>query len=200
VALFRTINGLAGNAAVDALFLFLTRIGQGGAVWLALAVLLWLGAGRLPGLRRLGAARWRTVGISMVVALALAGATESGLKLLIGRLRPSYALTGVHVIGAAPASYSFPSGHALSSFAAAMVLVTALRRLERRREPLAPVADGLGAMVLATLISFSRIYVGHHFPLDVLAGMLLGLLEGWAVWMAAERVLTRRHHAASSLH
>jgi membrane-associated phospholipid phosphatase len=63
----------------------------------------------------------------------------------------------------APATYSFPSGHATVSFACATVLALAVPRL---RVPL---------IVLAVLISFSRVYVGVHYPGDVLAGAVLGI-------------------------
>ena len=60
-------------------------------------------------------------------------------------------------------TYSFPSGHATVSFACATTLALAVPRLTW---PL---------FTLATLISFSRVYVGVHYPLDVLAGAALGV-------------------------
>jgi undecaprenyl-diphosphatase len=191
IALFYMINGWSGNAVLDALFLFLTYIGNSGAVWIALALLLLLGAGRLPGLSQPGHARWRAVGVVMLAALALSKVAEVLLKTAFARPRPAVTLAGAHVVGTLPASLSFPSGHALASFAAASVLLSALRWAARQGLPLAPMRDGWSAMALAALISFSRIYVGHHFPLDVLAGAAVGSLLGWVSWTAAALALGR---------
>jgi undecaprenyl-diphosphatase len=197
IALFHLINGLAGHPGFDTFFLFLSWIGEGGAIWIALAFLIVLGAGRLPGLRGPGSARWRAVGIGMLGALALAGVTQAVLKDMVKRPRPPLVLPGVHLIGSLPASYSFPSGHTLSSVAAAMVLLTALRRLAHRGQPLGPVADGWVVMLLAGLIGFSRIYIGVHFPSDVLVGAVLGAMEGWVVWVAGEWVLSHQKPSRS---
>ena len=72
-----------------------------------------------------------------------------------------------------PSTYSFPSGHATVSFACATVLALAVPRL---RLPL---------FALATLISFSRVYVGVHYPFDVLAGAALGVAIAIALRMLA---------------
>ena len=85
----------------------------------------------------------------------------------------------------APSTYSFPSGHATVSFACATVLALAVPRL---RWPL---------FTLAALIAFSRVYVGVHYPGDVLAGAVLGVLLAIALRMLAAALrrlapLTRR--------
>jgi len=72
-----------------------------------------------------------------------------------------------------PATYSFPSGHATVSFACAAVLALAVPRL---RVPL---------YALAALIAFSRVYVGVHYPFDVLGGALLGVGIAIALRMLA---------------
>ena len=72
-----------------------------------------------------------------------------------------------------PGTYSFPSGHAAVSFACATVLALAVPRL---RWPL---------YALAALIAFSRVYVGVHFPFDVLAGAVIGVAIAIALRMLA---------------
>lgn len=89
------------------------------------------------------------------------------LKRLTGRARPP-----VHRLGPAVGSSSFPSGHATTAFACATVLAAFAPRL---RMPL---------FVLAVLIALSRLYNGDHYPLDVIAGSLLGALVGLAVLRA----------------
>lgn len=89
-------------------------------------------------------------------------ASEAILKPLIGRERPEVSSSLViDSIG-----YSFPSGHATVAFAAA----TTLTMINRR--------NAYWAYPLAAVISFSRLYLGVHYPLDVLLGALLGILVG----------------------
>ena len=65
--------------------------------------------------------------------------------------------------------FSFPSGHTCASFAAAFALYRTLPR-----------KWGIACLVLAALISFSRLYVGVHYPSDVLGGVVVGIFAGWA--------------------
>lgn len=76
---------------------------------------------------------------------------------------------GAIIIGSNDNSYAFPSGHATIAFAMAYLLA----HNEPRRRWI--------FYLLAILISFSRIYLGKHYPLDVLIGSVLGLVIGWAV-------------------
>ena len=89
------------------------------------------------------------------------------LKPLIGRIRPFNVQDAITLLIAAPLDYSFPSGHTMSSFAAAMVLLLTDRRM------------GIPAMLLAGLIAFSRMYLYVHYPTDILGGALLGILCGY---------------------
>jgi len=89
-----------------------------------------------------------------------------GIKLLVRRPRP--VLEGLPPLGGAPSSLSFPSAHALSSFAVA----TAMYRVDPATA---------GALIIALAISLGRPYLGMHYPSDVLAGAILGVLLGLIV-------------------
>ncbi len=125
-------------------------------------------------LAALAAARLRRAQVLVLVLLA-DGAGElvaDVLKAAIPRARPP----GPTLV-ARPHSHSFPSGHATTSFACATVLAFALPRL---RLPL---------LALAAAVAWSRVYVGVHYPLDVLAGAVLGAALGALVAARAPRLL-----------
>ena len=109
------------------------------------------------------------MGAAILVSESISGA----LKVAIERNRPPLSRPVPEPLLEAPSTYSFPSGHATVSFACATVLALAVPRL---RWPL---------FALAALISFSRVYVGVHYPFDVLAGALLGVAIAIALRMLA---------------
>lgn len=86
------------------------------------------------------------------------------LKPLVGRMRPFTVNTGMELLINAPKDFSFPSGHTAASFAAAFALLFVKNKL------------WIPSMILASLIAFSRLYLYVHYPTDVLAGILLGLI------------------------
>ena len=100
-------------------------------------------------------------------------------------MRPYNAMATLIPIIRKPSEFSFPSGHAGSSFASAFVLYRKL-----------PKKYGIWAIILAALISFSRLYVGVHYPTDVLAGILVGMgcsyLGEWVVLQIEKRRLKKK--------
>lgn len=113
---------------------------------------------------------WTRVGAAILLAESVSGALKAGTQ----RDRPPLSNPVPEPLLESPSTYSFPSGHATVSFACATVLALAVPRL---RIPL---------FVLAALISFSRVYVGLHYPFDVLAGAVLGVGIAIALRMLAE--------------
>lgn len=138
---------------LDPFFEGLTHIGSFGIVWLVLAVAISLSSRSRPWLVL-------QVGLTVILAEAISG----GLKPLLRRDRPSDSGTDPLPLVDVPATYSFPSGHATVSFACAAILTFALPRLV------------VPFYALAALIAFSRVYVGVHYPSDVVVGAVLGTL------------------------
>ena len=112
------------------------------------------------------------------------------LKPLIARVRPYDLREGIELLISKPSDYSFPSGHTLASFEAAVVLMVR----ERKR-------FGWAALVLAVLIAFSRLYLYVHYPSDVLGGILLGTAFAlFSVWLVDTiwQKLSQRSEKASA--
>jgi undecaprenyl-diphosphatase len=145
--------------ALDGVMWALTTIGRGGAVWLVLA------AGTALLDRRRAMAAWQ-VGLALLLAVTL---SDGVLKPLVHRARPAVDLEASHLVGRPPTSSSFPSGHATTAAAGAAMLASVW--------PPARAAFWL----LAIGIAVSRLYLGLHYPSDVAAGFLLGLLVAWFV-------------------
>jgi undecaprenyl-diphosphatase len=139
-----------------------------GAVWIALALVLAVQRKR-PDIFPLVAA---TVFVSDELTL--------GLKHLIGRKRPYVENPEPEPLMTTSLDLSFPSGHAATSFAGATLLAVLVPRF------------ALPIYALAAAISWSRVYVGVHFPLDVLGGALLGAALALAVATALRLPLTSR--------
>ncbi|MFZ2971120.1 MAG: phosphatase PAP2 family protein [Ferribacterium limneticum] len=114
--------------------------------------------------------RYPRVFWALVIGALLAGAMSRGLKIWFDLPRPAAVLDAsqITIIGARLTAHSFPSGHAVSAFS---FVVAWLALLGWWR--------ALPIVVIAALAAFSRIAVGAHWPVDVLAGGMIGLAGGW---------------------
>lgn len=114
----------------------------------------------------------------MAATILIAEMVSGLLKLWVDRDRPPLADPDPEPLVRLPATGSFPSGHATVAFACATALALAVPRL------------ALPLYALAALVAWSRVYVGVHYPLDVLAGAVLGVALALAI-AAVARVLRR---------
>ncbi len=132
----------------------ITTLGNAGIIWILLTILMLI---YKPT---------RKVGIISAIALAEEFILCNGiLKNLIRRPRPWTRVHGLNPLVAKPTDFSFPSGHSSSSFA---VGVTMFRKADKK--------IGIPALILAICIACSRIYVAVHYPTDVLAGIVIGIV------------------------
>lgn len=143
---------------LDCAVSFYTTLGNAGALFLAAAVLL------------LCFKKTRKAGVAALLAMAIGFVcTNLILKHLVSRPRPWLDVAGLTALVTENDPNSFPSGHTTSAFAFASALWrTAPDRWMK-----------WAALAAAVLMGFSRLYVGVHYPSDVLTGVLVGLLAGW---------------------
>jgi len=147
-------------AVLNPFFWFVSVIGRGGLVWLAIAAAMAIA-------RR----QWRMFALVLAAVLIASAVSNEIIKPLVGRRRPFEILSGA-VIGGRPDDASFPSGHSANAFAGATTLSW-----------VAPQVSWLW-WTLAVAIAFSRVYLGVHFPLDVVGGALVGVASAWlARWL-----------------
>ncbi len=143
------------NGIMDVLMPFITALGNGGAVWIVLAIILLI------------TRRHRRAGAAILLALALdATVCNIILKPLVARIRPCDVNMAVQLLIARPTDFSFPSGHTAASFAATSALYFSRQKLWKP------------ALVFAALIAFSRLYLYVHYPTDILAGAIIGIVMG----------------------
>src|SRR5579862_1073651 len=141
----------------------LSVAGRGGTVWLVIGAVL-------TAIRKLTWQRLAQLGVALLVATITVNVI---VKPLVDRHRPFTSIPAVTVIDERPHDASFPSGHAGNAFAAAVVLARALPQWQAVW------------WTLAVLIAYSRIYVGVHYPADVVGGAILGALSATLVLVAS---------------
>ena len=149
-------------AWLDPVVSFYTKLGDAGLLWIALSLAMLF----YKPTRRAGAAALMAMALGLLI-------TNITIKPLVERARPWLAWP-IEPLVVERDPNSFPSGHTCAAFAAAMAW---LRTLPGRGERILVVA-------LAVLMGLSRLYVGVHYPSDVLVGALVGALCAWVAWKA----------------
>lgn len=168
--LFLTLNHLPHSLFTDWFALWLSGIGVGGLIWLLISIWVFLKVEKKD--------HWFF--LPVIVATAISEfAANIALKDFFARNRPPLSL-GAIFVSTPPNDYSFPSGHATFAWALAVVLAG--------KEPRAKYLF----YILAILISLSRIYLGVHYPADVIYGSLVGVVIGWfSLWLEQQVIFYR---------
>ena len=141
---------------LDVAMPIITLLGDAGIFWIAVSVLFMI------------TRKHRKTGIGMMFALMMGLLVcNIWLKPTIARIRPydfqmQYFMKEIPLLAGAMHDFSFPSGHTIASFEAAVVILLNNKKL------------GIPAMILAFLIAFSRLYLYVHYPTDVIFSIILG--------------------------
>lgn len=141
------------NSILDKIMLGITSLGDDGIFWIAIGIIcLFFKKHRKMGLQLL---------LTMLCTYILGNLI---IKNIVARPRPCDIDSTVTLLLSRPHGYSFPSGHSINSMAAAMALFLNNKKI------------GIPALIVATLIGFSRLYLFVHFPTDVLCGFVIAIL------------------------
>lgn len=148
------------NKYLDRLMPVVTSMGNLGFVWIIIAVALILDK------------PYRAIGNIVILTLIISTIVGEGIiKHIVRRVRPCNHKNNVNPLIAKPISYSFPSGHTLSSFAVAEILSMYFSQYK------------FVFMGIAFLIGLSRLYLYVHYPTDVIAGMIIGIFCSKVIFM-----------------
>lgn len=172
-------KNLHGNDIINHIMFFITEIGIGYIFWLLfiLGILIY----HLITKKKFSI----NVGLFLVFLLLSYLLGECGLKLIFRRTRPYYSIMEFQSFMAQyhyslPSGYSFPSGHTFSAFTVAISITLYNKKL------------GFILIPFATLVGFSRIFIGAHFFSDVLAGAILGTLLGIGHFYTSKYINAKR--------
>lgn len=163
LAVFKWMDANLLGSFLDKIMAFISYAGEGGIIWILAAIAM------------LCFKKTRRYGVMMIGSLLLMELLNNVIiKPIIARPRPfnyydaasGFVYPNLGLFGKVPDSYSFPSGHTSSSFAAALPMLIYSKK------------TGIPAMILAFLMGLSRIWLHDHYCTDVLAGVVAGLIYG----------------------
>ena len=142
------------NPILDKIMIVLSTIGDAGLLWIGVAILL------------ICMKKYRKCGLQVAVAMLLTFIVGNLiLKNMIHRDRPCWIDPSITLLVKSPSDFSFPSGHSMNGFTASVSILLCDKKL------------GIPAVILATAIAFSRLYNFVHFPTDVIAGIVIGIVS-----------------------
>lgn len=153
ISILRFIREYFSSPLMDSIMIFITNLGDRGFIWIIIGIILLISK------------KYRKIGLAMLIALAVTSLIgEVFIKNIIQRPRAFTTFPDIEIIIKEPLSYSFPSGHTASSFAAAMVLGYYIKNWKYL------------FYFFAALVAFSRLYLFVHYPSDIIGGISLGVV------------------------
>lgn len=173
IYLFYLINGGLENSFFNFIMPIITNFG-GLFGWAFICLLFYLFGGRFG----------REVAILGLAALVLSNVVVIVLKIIVAEPRPFMALPNVDLLTPESGS-SFPSGHTATSFAAAALIGLRYHRKTKEKKHLLIYP----LLVFAVAVGFSRVYVGVHYPYDVITGGMIGVLCALIVLKSENKIL-----------
>jgi undecaprenyl-diphosphatase len=154
ISVFNFINHILSSQPLNFIMPLVSRFG-GGELYFMVGVVLLFSKKRED----------KMLGIFLIAGLTISYYIVSLLKILIARPRPFIVLTNVILLGPAEKTPSFPSNHAVTAFMTASLLAWRFKNY-------------ILFYLLALVVAFSRVYIGVHYPSDVLAGAIIGIMIG----------------------
>ena len=149
--ILESIHRFTRSDVLDFLVPRISWFGNGGLIWIVLAIVL------------LATKKYRRTGIALSAGLILCLILGNMfLKPIIARPRPCWIFDVQSMLIQIPEDYSFPSGHTYSSFLSAFVILTQSRKW------------GIVTLLVAVIMAFTRLYLFVHFPTDIFGGIILG--------------------------
>ncbi|MBI3005266.1 MAG: phosphatase PAP2 family protein [Ignavibacteriales bacterium] len=182
-AVFYFVNHSLENVVFDVLMPFVTDLNKNrpAVVLVLLALILWAVKGGRNA---------RIAILLLIPTIALSDQLSSSvIKFLLERPRPCHELSDVRLLVSCGSGYAFPSSHAVNNFAGALVISFFFQRF------------AWAWFSFAGLVAFSRIYVGVHYPSDVIGGAVIGLVCGGviiALFTFSEKMLLKRGRKGGS--
>lgn len=173
-AVFLFINVSLANPVTDFIMPILTsdillRVSYGAAM----VLMLWKGDARM---------RWLVL-VSVIVLACTDQMSAGMLKPLIARLRPCHELADINLLVGCGGGKSMPSSHAANAFGQAILFALLYKRVRWY------------LIGFASLVALSRVFVGVHYPADILFGAALGVIIGMVLALIFEQIMTKRRPA-----
>jgi len=168
------------NDVLDPIVKFITHSGDHGYLWIGLLLILLC----IPKTRRAALIGAATLLMTYII-------TNLCLKPWIARTRPYEVIEGLTRIIEKQSDRSFPSGHTANSMAVGVSLWIVSRKYEilGDKKLYFPKKAGWLVLIYSILIGLSRLYVGVHFPTDVLGGALIAILDSWIIFSAYQQIV-----------
>ena len=167
---------------LDPIVKFITHSGDHGYLWIGLLIILLC----IPKTRKAALIGAATLLLTYIV-------TNLCLKPLIGRTRPYEVIEGLTRIIGKQSDRSFPSGHTANSMAVGVSLWLVSRKYEMLgdKKLYFPKVAGWVVLIWSVLVGLSRLYVGVHYPTDVLGGAIIAILNTIIVFAVYKKILAR---------